>query len=303
MTDDFYTAEEVANLLKLSKYTIYEMIKRGELPAVKVGRQVRISRNTIDALLIKNNNDSKSKKVTNHILASSKPSMFIGSHDLAVESVINQYNKDNKSALCIPAYVGSMEGLLSLYYDRADIAGSHLFDEETATYNIPIVKRLFPGEQMVIVHFVKRNIGWIVPKGNPKNLTSWSDVGRGELQYVNRQKGSGTRVLLDYYMKKFNYSSDDMSGYEIEEATHSGVAGLIARGAADYGLGTESAARALGLDFVFLAQEQYDFIMKKPFHGSEQWEGLRECMLSSSFKQKFSQEGYDLSEIGTTWEE
>lgn len=300
MNHNFYTAEEVANLLKLSKYTVYEMVKRGELAAVKVGRQVRIRREEIDLLLNKNTSETKASSENEATSVLSKPIMFIGSHDLSIETVINTYNRSHNGAICIPAFVGSMEGLLSLYYDRADIVGSHVFDEETGTYNKQIVQRLFPGEEMIIFHFVKRNIGWIVEKGNPKKLSSWKDIHRRDLRFVNRQKGSGTRILFDHFMKKIKSSSDDINGYENEESTHYSAASVIARGEADYALGTESAALALGMDFVFLEKEQYDLIMKKSFFESNLWQELSKCILSTELQQNIKKlGGYDLKGIGT----
>ncbi|WP_042345606.1 helix-turn-helix transcriptional regulator [Bacillus massiliigorillae] len=296
MNHDFYTAEEVAILLKLSKYTIYEMVKRGELPAVKVGRKVRINKTDIDRLL---EGDSPKKQESTSLLSNEQPIRFIGSHDLLVELALNTYNSNSQAPHCIPAYVGSMEGLLCLYYDRADFVGCHIFDEETTTYNIEIVKRLFPGEDMVLFHFAKRNIGWIVPKGNPKQLSNWQDLKRPQLTFVNRQKGSGTRLLLDCFRKRLNLSKTCIKGYSSEELTHYGAASVVARGDADFALGSESAALALGLDFIQLQQEQYDFIMKRSFYDSLQWQEIQSIIQSTNIKKL---DGYDTTQLGTIQE-
>lgn len=300
MNYDFYTPEEVALLLKLSKYTIYEMVKRGELPAIKVGRKIRIKKDDINRLL---QETTSLKKEPTLSLTNDKPIMFIGSHDLLVERAIHTYNVNNKASNCIPAFVGSMEGLLCLYYDRADFVGCHIFDEETASFNVQTVKRLFPNEDMVLFHFTKREIGWIIPKGNPKHLSSWQDLKRQELTFVNRQKGSGTRILLDCYRKKLNLSNSLIKGYEQEETTHYGAASVIAREEADFALGSASAATALGLDFIQLAHEQYDFVMKKSFYDSKRWKEIQNSILSTNFQKEMKKlDGYNSNQLGTIQE-
>ncbi|WP_153124330.1 helix-turn-helix transcriptional regulator [Peribacillus tepidiphilus] len=297
MVENYYTVEEVANLLKLSKYTVYEMVKRGELSAVKVGRQVRISRDDINRMIDKGKRQHSPDDFSKSVLPI--PIMFIGSHDLLVESVINYANEKKNGLLIIPAFVGSMEGLLSLYYGRADIVGCHLFDEETGTYNIPFIKRLFPGETPVVVRFVSRNIGWIVPKGNPKRLEGWNDLLRNDLTFMNRQKGSGTRILLDFHLKKLGVDGSQIKGYEKEEMTHYSAASAVSRGEVDFALGTESAAQALGLDFVVLEKERYDLVMKKDFYASHQWKNLESLLLSDEIKERMSKlGGYEWIHIG-----
>lgn len=299
MASDFMTAEEVAALLRISKYTVYEMVKRGDIPASKVGRKVRINKEDIENYLQPTKETEKEQDSVNTITFDTKPIIFIGSHDISLETVLTSFNQSRKGQLIIPAFVGSMEGLLSLYYERADVVGCHLLDEESGTYNIPIIKQLFPNENMVLIHFVKRNVGWIVPKGNPKNLKDWDDLDRADLTIINRQKGAGTRVLLDYQLKKASLDKHALNGYEMEETTHYAAASVVARGSADYALGTESAAFALGLDFIPLLKEPYDLVMRESFYLSSQWKLVEEYMKSDDVNHRIlALGGYEINQLG-----
>lgn len=313
MERDLLKPEEVASKLKISKYTVYEMVKRGELQAIRIGRKMRFDPKTINEFM-----DSREHYEGDHstyrpderkpILSSSpiqqiesdqSPILFLGSHDLAVEELANIFRASFTNLYFFTAFIGSMDGLLNLYFGKADIAGCHLLDEETGQYNVPFVSRFFPGEPMKIVHFVNRNIGWIVPKGNPNKLSSWNDLARPHLKIVNRQKGAGTRILLDYQLKKLKLSKDEISGYNEIEQTHFGAASKVARGLADVALGTESAANALGLDFIFLTKESYDFVMKPTFYESGQGQAFISVLQSQSLQNKMNElGGYDLNGIG-----
>ncbi|MDF2947924.1 MAG: DNA-binding protein excisionase family [Bacillales bacterium] len=296
---DILTPEEAAQIIKLSKYTVYEMVKRGELIATKVGRRVRIKRSDIEALLNIQAVDM-SQKVDDDISLSSI--IFMGSHDLAINYLVEEFSANYPGNTLIPAFVGSMDGLINLYYGKADIAGCHLYDVETKEYNIPYVNRLFAGDSIKIVNFSKRNLGWVVEKGNPKMLKKWSDLKRSDLTFVNRQKGSGTRILLDSHLKTLNVSPSNVKGYESIENTHYGVASYVARGDADYALATESAGKALGLDFVKLTEETYDLIMKEEFYNSSNGKKLLEILNSKILKDKILKlQGYDLSSQGTVY--
>jgi putative molybdopterin biosynthesis protein len=293
---DILTPEEAASLLKLSKYTVYEMVKRGELIATKVGRRVRIKRSDIDALL--NNNKPETPIIIEDDMLNSSI-IFMGSHDLAINFLVEEFAANYSGQTLIPAYVGSLNGLINLYYGKADLAGCHLFDEETEKYNLPYIKRLFTGENIKIINFAKRNIGWVVQKGNPKNIIKWSDLNRTDIKFINRQKGSGTRVLLDYQLKKLNNQSSTLNGYDIIENTHYAAASHVARGDADFTLATESAAWSLGLDFVKLTEETYDLVMKDEFLKSENGKKILSLLNSSLLKDKIQKlRGYNINNIG-----
>lgn len=309
---DLLKPEEVASILKISKYTVYEMVKRGELEAIRIGRKMRFDPTAIkrftnsgtqieDQQLVANKNEKSSNHTLHTVqdVKSEQAILFLGSHDLAIEELGSVIRSSYPSLHFFTAFIGSMDGLLNLYFGKADIAGCHLFDAELEQYNVPFVRRIFPGEDVQIVHFVKRNLGWIVPKGNPNKIMSWDDLNRPTLKIINRQKGSGTRILLDYHLKKMNLLTEDIHGYNEIEQTHFSAASKIARGMADMALGTESAARALGLDFVYLIQESYDFIMKPAFYYSSQGQSVISALKSPSLYEKIKQlGGYDIESIG-----
>ena len=194
--------------------------------------------------------------------------MAIGSHDLTLD-LLAQFLGETGERRLASANVGSLGGLVALRRGEAHLAGSHLLDPETGEYNDRYVKQYLPSQDVVLVTLVGREQGWLVPKGNPNKLTSWADAANSELQMINRQRGAGTRVLLDYELTKLNIEPTQINGYEREEYTHLAVAAAIASGSADFGLGIRAAARALDLDFVPLTHEQYDLVIPKAYYESD----------------------------------
>lgn len=185
---------------------------------------------------------------------------FAGSHDLSVEALFRLVGRGPTHPHISATFVGSLGGLMALAEGHADMAGVHLLDE-TGEYNLPYVRRLLPGQHATVVNLVTRLVGWIVPPDNPLGVRAWEDLFRPGVRIVNRQRGSGTRVLLDRQMDHLGLSGADLIGYAREEATHLGVAQAIAKGEADLGLGIYAAARACGLDFVPLTEEPYDLVI------------------------------------------
>lgn len=310
MKSELLTPEEAADMLKLSKYTIYEMVKRGELPAVKVGRKVRINISDIDALIHKGKVKVEQEPVKGQInreeivYDADNTILFMGSHDIYLDYVIDFINQNSPKKRIVPAYIGSMNGLLNLYWEKADIAGCHLFDEETGEYNTSFVKRIFSGEKVYILRFVKRNLGWVVAKGNPKKIENWQDLSRTDLTLINRQKGSGTRILLDYQIKKMGIAKEQIKGYNQIERTHYGTVAAIARGDADLALGTESAARLIGMDFIPLTKESYDFVIRPDFLEGDSWSSLEHALRSSELREKITAlGGYEIENMGEIIEE
>ncbi|MGD2079038.1 MAG: substrate-binding domain-containing protein, partial [Chloroflexota bacterium] len=197
------------------------------------------------------------------------------------------------------ANVGSLGGLVALKRGEAHLAGSHLLDPETGEYNVTYIRRYLADQEIVLVTLVGREQGWIVPPGNPKQLSSWEDAVRPKVHIVNRQRGAGTRVLLDYQLGLLGVDAQDVQGYEREEYTHLAVAAAVASGTADAGLGIRAAARALELDFVPLAQERYDLVMPRLHYESELMQPLLALLHDDSFRQAVSQmPGYDISAMG-----
>jgi len=160
-----------------------------------------------------------------------------------------------------------MGGLLAIRKGEAHLAGTHLLDEKTGEYNKSFIEKLIPDGGVKLIECVKRKQGLILAKGNPKKITGVIDLNREGVRFVNRQKGSGTRILMDYLCRKDNIETSKIYGYDREEFTHTSVAALIAAGSADAGLGVYSAAKMYDLDFIHICDEQFDLLVS-----DEAWE-------------------------------
>ena len=179
------------------------------------------------------------------------------------------------------------------------LAGSHLLDEETGDYNIRFIRDLLPDRRIVLLRFVGRVQGLMTPAGNPKNLHSLQDLTRPDMLFVNRQRGAGTRVLLDYELKKLGIGRRQVQGYERQEYTHLAVAAAVKSGTADCGLGILAAARALDLDFVPLFNERYDLVIPQEYYAGDLLAPLLHVARSPEFAATVQAlGGYDTEGIG-----
>jgi putative molybdopterin biosynthesis protein len=228
----------------------------------------------------------------------------IGSHDLALDLLSNALARRSPGASLASANVGSLGGLLALARAEAHLAGTHLLDEQTGAYNVSYIQRHLAGQSVVLVHLAGRVQGLIVPPGNPRGLSGLVDLVNPEVLFVNRQRGSGTRVLLDYELKKLGVQPDQVRGYDREEYTHLAVAADVASGAADVGLGILAAARALGLDFVPLFNEQYQLVIPREHYESDLLAPLLEIIRGPEFRAEVDGlGGYDVTDMGrVVWE-
>ncbi len=227
----------------------------------------------------------------------------IGSHDLTLDLLAQFLAELGTGLRLTSANVGSLGGLVALRRGEAHLGGCHLLDPETGEYNHSYVRRYLPGQAVALVTLVGREQGWIVPPGNPKKLQDWQDAARPDVQIVNRQRGAGTRVLLDYELAQRGIDPTQVHGYEREEYTHLAVAAAVASGTADAGLGIRAAARALGLDFVPLAHEPYQLVVPQPHFASPLLQPLLALLHDGRFRQAVAQmPGYDVSHMGEVTE-
>lgn len=217
-----------------------------------------------------------------------------GSHDLAI-AVLEDHLKLRHPELKIAATnVGSLGGLLALQRGETHISGTHLLDPETGVYNIPAIKKTIAGVPVVLVHLARREQGVLVAAGNPKSIRGLADLTSVGVRFVNRQAGSGTRVLLDYELGRLGIDPASISGYEHEQFTHTAVAVAVASGLADAGLGVRAAARTLGLEFIPVASEQYDLLFSRSFFDSARGAQLLAVMRSQGFREAVAAlGGYD----------
>ena len=222
----------------------------------------------------------------------------IGSHDLTLD-LMAQFLSGHERRLA-SANVGSQGGLVALRRGEAHFAGSHLLDPKTGEYNISYIRQYMPNIPVKVVALVGREQGLLVRRGNPKEIKSLGDLARHDVQFVNRQRGAGTRVLLDYHLNLMTIPQSSIEGYTQEEYTHLGVAASVASGRADCGLGIAAAAQALDLDFVPLFQERYDLVIPKQFADGDLLAPLFGLLADSAFRDAVSQlQGYDVSVMGT----
>lgn len=224
----------------------------------------------------------------------------IGSHDPLLDELRDMIHTANSNLYMSSSHVGSMGGIMSVRRRENHIAGIHLLNEADGTYNISFLKKYFPQGGIKLVECVGRTQGIMVAKGNPLGISSMKDLQKAGLRYVNRQKGSGTRILLDYLCKKENLDTTSIYGYEREEFTHTSVAAQIASGSADAGLGIYSAAMLYDLDFVPICTEQYDLLIPDYAWDTPMVQELLSILKSDAFRERLEQlGGYTLEHPGT----
>jgi putative molybdopterin biosynthesis protein len=223
----------------------------------------------------------------------------IGSHDLTLDLLAQFLAERSEGLRLSSSNVGSLGGLVALRRGEAHLAGSHLLDPASGEYNTRYVQRYLPDRAVALVTLVGREQGWIVPPGNPKAINTWADATRPDVRIVNRQRGAGTRVLLDYQLGRLAITPEQVRGYEQEEYTHLAVAAAVASGVADAGLGIRAAARALELDFAPLAQERYDLVVPREHYESELLQPLLALLRDDEFKTAVAaMPGYDVAVMG-----
>lgn len=231
------------------------------------------------------------KKIANALLV-------VGSHDLSLDIIDNYMHKLFPGSSSVSASVGSLGGLLALKRGNAHAAGIHLLDPETGEYNVSYVQKYLPEKKVKLINLVYRHQGLLVKEGNPKNINSLQDLTNPEINYINRQKGSGTRVLFDFLLNKNNISAEDIKGYGKEEFTHLNVGVSVLSGSADAGMGIETAAKALGLDFIPLWSEKYDLCIPQELLEDERIEKLLEILTNTSFVNELNKMGYNTAQTG-----
>jgi putative molybdopterin biosynthesis protein len=300
-----YTPEEVARILKISRFTVYEMIKRGDLPAYRIGRKVRVEAPDLEIYIKNSKAHSPASQAEAALPAPQSPpavrdSLIICGQDAILDSLTRHLEKELPQAQILRNYIGSIDGLLALYHGTANVVTTHLWDSDADTYNIPYVRRLLPGHRALIINLTYRIEGFYVAKGNPKQIAAWQDLVNPSVRFVNRERGSGARVLLDEKLRSLNIDHKNIIGYEHEEMSHLAVASFVARGEADVGLGAEKAAlQVKDLDFIPLQKERYDLVILREDAGKPQFKTLLSVLKSKAFRNEVLGMGdYDLTHTG-----
>lgn len=314
-----YTTEEIADLLKVSKLTVYDLIKKGQIRAYRVGRQMRVDATDLDTYKestksggVESANVTVSKQTNEPIRNKDDYSpppiiqpyatrqLIISGQDISLDLLANAIGKKTGGFRPLRSYTGSLNSLMAMYAGEADVVSTHLFDGDTGTYNIPFIKRILVGHSYMVINLLSRTAGMYVQKNNPKNLHTWSDLKKPSITMINRELGSGTRVLLDEKLRLEGISPRKIDGYFTEEMNHIAVASKVASGAADVGVGIEKAAILVGVDFIPLIQERYDLVMFKTDENLHLRESIFSILRSKEFQNEINaMGGYDLSLTGT----
>jgi putative molybdopterin biosynthesis protein len=212
--------------------------------------------------------------------------VIVGSHDNSLDVLADQLKAGHSELTLSSSHVGSMGGLMAIKRGVCHLAGTHLLDTEDGSYNRSYLKKYLPDTAVKLIHLVQRDQGLIVKPGNPKEIHGIEDIGRKDVSFINRQVGSGTRILLDYKLNQLGIKTDAINGYQNEEFTHMAVAVSVLSGSEDTGLGIYAAAKALNLDFIPVVTEQYDLVVPQEYFETEAVQILLDIINSPAFKQQ-----------------
>lgn len=302
------STQEVADILHVSKSTIYELIRKGEISSYRIGRKVRFTQEDVDAYIGRSRHSQRVaapvKKVTvqSSLLRGEPeqiPPLVIAGQDVILDLLSNHLHQYNIAS--VRTYLGSFESILALYQDQIQVAMCHLWDSDSNTYNLPYIRRLMPGTPAIAVNLSYRMQGFYVQKGNPKEITSWKDLARSDVTILNRKKGSGSRILLDEHLYHLGISVSQVQGYHLETQSHLSAATAISEHQADVCIGTGRILRQFpDLDFIPMQREQCDLIIKKERFYTDTIQTMLRILQSESYhKDIYSITDNDYTDLGT----
>ena len=298
------STQEVADILHVSKSTIYDLIRRGEIHSYKIGRKVRFTQDDIDAYIARSRHEHSTRPVKNidthsTLLTpeqSDQPELIISGQDVVLDILANYLQQYGVNAA--RTYLNSFEGLLSLYQGNIQVAACHLFDG--FDYNASFVRSLMPGVSAVLINVSYRTQGFYVQKGNPKKIKGWSDLGRDDISVLNRRVGSSARILMDTQLKRLGIPASKVKGYDKIMKSHLTMAAAIAVGEADLAIGTERISRQIeDLDFIPLLEERFDLVVKKETLETKAVQTLLKVLNMPAFREEIARfSGNDYRDMG-----
>ena len=298
MSDEMMNTKEVAAYLGIHEKQVYALIKTGRMPATRVTGKWIFPKKVIDGWIEANAKSGleqarqKSSRISGALLAS-------GSNDPVLDVLHTCLRKTYPEFFIFSANTGSMEGLAALEKGFTDIAWSHLLDPETGEYNIPYLEKLVPHVKAVVVNLFYRELGFVTAKGNPLRIGKFEDLARKGVRFVNRQAGSGTRLLLDHHLKKEGIPSGRIAGYDEDVSTHIEVGLAVLSGGADTGIATAAVSSLLGLDFVSITRERFDMICDQSIFFQKEVQALVEVLNGDVFRKRVENLGnYDFKSAG-----
>lgn len=315
MRENLLTVVEAAEVLKVKKNTVYDMIKRGDLKASKLGKQLRIRQEDLDEYIRyggrtpkeaagEEGSSSAGAGWLRSGLAEGRRNdngpLIICGQDVVLDILADRLSRHPEGCPAVRSYKGSYNALYAMYQGQVDVATAHLWHGATDSYNLPYVSSMLPGTDLVVVHMLKRKEGFYVKKGNPKNIQTFDDLKREDVRIVSREAGSGARVLMDEKLRQHHISPAEVRGYHNIVNSHLEAAAAVSRGEADVALGTEKhSLQVSGIDFIFQQEEFYDMVFRKEDFWKPPYQALLHILQSSEYQEEvFALGGYDVTGMG-----
>lgn len=329
MGEKLLTAKEAAEILKVRKNTVYDMIKRGDLKASKLGKQLRIRQEDLDfyiqygsqASIMLNEGKTQTNDIDKDEFEKNILNIPNGPTDMAGRNKTTQKGMANQIIICgqdmildllanrlnqcveenvFRSYKGSYNGLYAMYQGEVNVATAHLWHGKTNSYNIPYISSMLPGTDVIVLHLLKRKQGFYVKKGNPKRIQSFEDLKRADVTIVNREPGSGVRVLVDEKLRQAGISTQEVNGYQKVVNSHLEAAATVNRGEADVAVGSEKHSLSVpGIDFIFIQEESYDMVIRKEDFTKKSYQKMIEIIRSPEYQKEVAGLGsYNVENMG-----
>jgi excisionase family DNA binding protein len=298
MPQEMMTTKEVAQYLGIHEKQVYALIKADRIPASRVTGKWVFPKKLIDEWIERDAQkglkeaQKKSGRIQGALLAS-------GSNDPVLDMLQTFLRKSHPEFYIFSANTGSREGLRALDSGYTDIAWSHLLDPESGVYNIPYLPSYVPKLQPVVVNLFRRKIGFVTARDNPLKIATFDDLVKKKIRFINRQDGSGTRMLFDYELDRAGISSGDIKGYNNAVYTHFEVGLSILSDEADVGIATIAVSKLLGLSFVPITTESFDMVLAQPTYFEKGVQAFIETLRSESFRSRAEKiAGYEFMDSG-----
>lgn len=298
MSAEIMNTKEVANYLGIHEKKVYALLKAKKIPATRVTGKWIFPRKLIDEWIERNARNGlsaarqRSRQISGALLAA-------GSNDPILDMLKTYFRRSFPEIYIFSANTGSIDGLKALNKGLTDMAWTHLLEPESGEYNIPFLSQLLPDLKAVVVNLFFREIGFLVPPNNPLRIRKFEDLTRKKIRFVNRQEGSGTRVLLDYQLQKLGIPSSSIKGYEKEVHTHFEVGLSVLSKEADVGIATIAISKLFGLSFVPITRERFDMVLDQRTFFEKKIQAFIEILGSAAFRQRVEPiSNYDFQSCG-----